>query len=152
MSTSRHLYVLGTPSRGKLRRFVWRWRCFLFVCVFIGCACVQVHLCYHWLRHCSTERFLLETTGGSGYPGHHRRRWETHSHGVLIPKFKVQHTVHEGKRLHCSLPELCADTHTHTDDSTALSADSTKGKQWSINSPLMLFWTQKAAPNRGQSV
>lgn len=43
----------------------------------LSVCCVQVHLCNHGIRHRPAERLLLETTGGSGHPSHHRRWWDT---------------------------------------------------------------------------
>lgn len=36
----------------------------------------RLHLRHHRLRYCPAERVLLETPGGSGHTGHHRRWWE----------------------------------------------------------------------------
>lgn len=81
-----------------------------------------------------------------------------HLHSMFFYRKKGHNSLHKGKRLHfCLLTSFIihlptcthAAVHTHT---ASTATDSTKERQWSINSPLMLFWIQKAALNRGQSV
>lgn len=81
-----------------------------------------------------------------------------HLHGTFFYRKKGHNSSHKGERLHfCLLTSFiihlptCTHAAVHTRTASTAS-DSTKERQWSINSPLMLFWIQKAALNRGQSV
>lgn len=118
---------------------------------------VQVHLCDHGIRHRPAERLLLETTGGSGHSRHHRRWWDACTACSSTGKKRAQQLAQRQKvtllppyRLYNSSSHMSTRCRAHAYSFHCFWQH--KERQGSINSPLMLFWIQKAAPNRGQSV
>ena len=136
------------------------------ICIFL-CVCLSARVCH---LDVLVLRYIFATTGygialqkGSYWKrqvdlailaiiGDGEEHTRTSTHRTQIPSAGC---FPRRQKVTSFLASVEIHTHTHTHTHThisALSADSTKGKQRSINSPLMLFWTQKAALNRGQSV